>query len=76
MLFFILASSKLTAENIYYRDNLGFGSRSQNNFSSPGSATQLFTILFLINVRVQEFRIRIWNTNPDPGTVLKKIVNC
>ena len=38
-LFFILASSKLTAENIYDKKNFGSGSRSQNNFGSTGSAT-------------------------------------
>ena len=40
-LFFILASSKMTAENIYYKDNFGSGSgsdsRFQNNFDSTGS---------------------------------------
>ena len=38
--------SKRTAENNYYKDNLGSSSRSQNNFGSTGSssATLLFTL--------------------------------
>ena len=31
-LFFILASSKINAVNIYYKDKFGSGSGSQNNF--------------------------------------------
>ena len=39
--FFILASSKLTAVNIYWKDDFGssFGSRASNNFGSTGSGS-------------------------------------
>ena len=56
----ILASSKLTAENIYYNDNFGSGSvyRSQNNFGSTGSGSATLVEIITLSANMLRYRIK------------------